>query len=395
MAIETEIKGSPDSIQGAATWVQDTLAKSVDSGAQSMADARRAANGEWRGETGTAFCDAMARGVEGADSVHDMVKGLGTTLADYASSLRGCQNRMAAIRGDARSAGLTVNGYVIESPGSGPAHPGPPPGAASQGQVDGYGDSVAAYNAHQEKVTAYNRLLERAEEVWDDIERAWDRVSAKNRAMDGVSWTFTLTDIAGGLAGATLELHSSILAKDARYFRDLADEGLRRLANTSRVPPGGAQQFYDDLDHYRGLGASADDTAAAASKWAKLSKAGPLGLGGLLTVGGIYYDYLHGGESIEQAVTSNVGGFAASVATGAVVGTAIGGPVGTVVGTVVGAGVGVFTSGMIDGLWESGGDVGEAFMAGLDTVADTGEALLDLGEDVGGAIVDGIGGLFD
>ena len=102
----------------------------------------------------------------------------------------------------------------------------------------------------------------------------------------------------------------------------------------------------------------------------------------------------HGDESAAQAVTSNVGGFAASVATGAVVGTMIGGPVGTVVGTVVGAGVGVFTSGMIDGLWDSGGDVSEAFMAGVDTVADTGEALLDGAADVGGAVVDGIGGLY-
>lgn len=59
-------------------------------------------------------------------------------------------------------------------------------------------------------------------------------------------------------------------------------------------------------------------------------------------------------------------------------------------GAVVGAGVGVFTSGMIDGLWENGGDVSDAVLAGADALADAGEAI----GDVGGAVVDGIGGLF-
>ena len=184
---------------------------------------------------------------------------------------------------------------------------------------------------------------------------------------------------------------------NARYFGNLADDYLERLRTTSRVPS--AAQYYDDLAHWRQTATGAADDAARASRLLKAGKALPLALGGALTGVGIWYDMEHGDESAAQAVTSNVGGFAASVATGAVVGTMIGGPVGTVVGgpvgTVVGAGVGVFTSGMIDGLWESGGDVSEAFMAGVDTVADTGEALVDGARDVGGAIVDGIGGLFD
>jgi hypothetical protein len=156
-----------------------------------------------------------------------------------------------------------------------------------------------------------------------------------------------------------------------------------------------AAQLYDDLDHWTRTSASAADDAARAGRLLRVGKALPLATGGVLTGFGIWYDMEHGDESAAQAVTSNVGGFAASVATGAAVGTLIGGPVGTVVGTVVGAGVGVFTSGMIDGLWESGGDVSDAFMAGVDTLADTGDALLDGASDVGGAIVDGIGGLFD
>ena len=70
-------------------------------------------------------------------------------------------------------------------------------------------------------------------------------------------------------------------------------------------------------------------------------------MSGALTGAGIWYDMTYNDESTEQAVASNVGGFAASVATGAAVGTLIGGPVGTVAGVVVGGAVSVFTSGMI------------------------------------------------
>ena len=131
------------------------------------------------------------------------------------------------------------------------------------------------------------------------------------------------------------------------------------------------------------------------ARLARIGKALPLGVGGALTGAGIWYDMTYNDESTEQAVASNVGGFAASVATGAAVGTLIGGPVGTVAGVVVGGAVGVFTSGMIDGLWEYDGDISDAAMAGAGVLVDTGDALLDGASDVGGAVVDGIGGLFD
>jgi hypothetical protein len=300
---------------------------------------------------------------------------------------------MAGIREDARGAGLTVTGFVIQPPTDGPPHPGNPPEAASQGQVDAYNASVTAYNAHQEKVEAYNRLGRLAGEVWGDIERAWERVSAKDRALDGANWTFVLSDIAGGFAGAALGLHGSILRDSARYFGNLSQSNLSRLRGVERVID--VARYYDDVDHYTRMGAGAADDAARAGRFLTAGKAVPLAAGGLLTGVGIWYDMEHGGESATQAVASNVGGFGASVAAGALVGTAIGGPVGTVAGVIVGAGVGVFTSGMIDGLWDHGGDVSDAVMAGVDTLADTGDALLEGAGDVGGAIVDGIGGLFD
>lgn len=395
MPIDTKIEGSPGSIRSAGRWLSATLGPAIERGGDRMAAARRTASSEWLGSTGTAFCGALSRGTGKVDGLHTAATGLAGTFTDYAASLESCQQRMEQIRSEASAGGLTVTATTIEDPGAGPARPEVPE-VMSQGQVGAYESQVAAYNAHQEKITLYNELAERATDVWTSISEAWETVTAKDRAIDGASWTFTLSDVAGGLSGATLELHSSLLSKNADYFKGLSDDYLARLARqaeSGRIP--NAAQFYDDLDHYTRMGAGAADEAAQASRLARAAKLGAPALGGILALGGTYYDYQYGGESIEQAAASNLGGFAASVGTGALIGTAIGGPVGTVVGTIVGAGVGVFTSGMIDGLFEYDGDVGQAFAAGVDTVVDTGGALVDLGEDVGGAIVDGIGGLFD
>lgn len=390
MSIDTEITGSPASIRSSAEWVGGTLRPAVGDGLDAFADARTEAGGDWRGETGAAFEGAMGRAVRQSEDLRSAVGSVRTTFLDYAGALEGCQQRMEGIRADARAAGLTVSGNVIQSPGAGPARPGDPPADASQGQVNAYNSDVAAYNAHQDKIRAYNDLATRAQEVWADIERAWERVSAENRAMDGPGWAFQLSDVAGGLGGALMEVHVSALRGNAQYFADLSAEHLDRLRASSRVP--NAAQFYDDLDHWRSTAAGSADDLARASRLANVGRFAPVALGGALAVGGIFYDmYGPNEESAGQAVTSNLGGFAASVGTGALVGTAIGGPVGTVVGTVVGAGVGIFTSGMIDELWENGGDVGDAVLAGADAVVDAGEAIAD----VGGAIVDGIGGLFD
>lgn len=389
LPIDTEIKGSPESILGAAEWIGSTLRPGIEAGVDAFADARNEAGGDWRGDTGAAFEGAMGRAVRETESLRRAAGTVRSTFVDYAGSLDTCQDRMATIRSDARGAGLTVSGFVIEEPGPGPARPGDPPVDASQGQVDAYDRSVAAYNEHQDLVLVSNGLVERANDVLTDIERAWERVSAENRAMDGPGWAFQLTDVAGGLGGALMQVHVSALRGNARYFANLSADYLERLRTS---PVTNAAQFYDDLGHWTRTGAGAADDAARAARLANIGRFAPVALGGALAIGGIFYD-MHGPnqEGLGQAATSNLGGFAASVGTGALIGTAIGGPVGTVVGTVVGAGVGVFTSGMIDGLWENGGDVGDAFMAGVDSVVDTGEALAD----VGGAIVDGIGGLFD
>lgn len=385
MTIETEIKGSPGSIEAAADWLLGTFGAAVEAAADGMADARSDAGSDWEGMASEAFQGAMRRGSAKTSDFHVTVKSVSNCFSDYASSLRACQSDMADIRDEARGGRLAVNGMTIADPGVGPTRPVIP---TSDVDVVAHNAQVDAYNAHQEKVRLYNRLSERAGDVWDRITSAWDQVSAKDRGLNAGTLV-TAADIAGGLAGALGEVHGSILKQTAQTFAQQSADDLARLQQQARS--GNAifdhARYYDDFDSAgRGAGSSADDLARA-SKALRLAKGLPLAAGGVLSGVGIWYDMKYGDESTAQAVTSNLGGFAASVGTGALVGTAIGGPVGTAVGVVVGAGVGIFTSGMLDGLWDHDGDVGKALMAG-------GDAVVDTGKDIGGAIVDGFESLF-
>lgn len=105
-----------------------------------------------------------------------------------------------------------------------------------------------------------------------------------------------------------------------------------------------------------------------------------LKIGGALAVAGVVYDIVATDKDPVQATVSGAAGFGASVAMGAGVGAVIGGPIGVGVGAVAGAVVGVFTSGMVDSLWENGVDnVGNAINDGFEAV-----------EDAAGAVVDGV-----
>ena len=313
----------------------------MDSGADAMAGSVRAADGDWRGRTGDAFASAMRRGVTSVDDGHAMTRRVGTALADYSGSLSSLQARMSSIRAEARAAGLAVHGFVIEEPGSVAPHPGAPPQSASQGAVDDYDADVAAYNRHQELIRAYNVLAGLAQEVWDDVKRAWERVAAADRALDGQGWTFLLSDLAGGLAGAAIAYNASALRGTAQGFQAHAQREIARLRSTQSFPARYAQQFYDDLKYYDDVLKNTGDDVSRAARLARIGRALPLAAGGVLTGAGIWYDMKYNDESAEQAVASNVGGFAASVAMGAAVGTMVGGPVGTVAGVIVGAAVGV------------------------------------------------------
>ena len=209
------------------------------------------------------------------------------------------------------------------------------------------------------------------------------------RGLSPVNGALTAGDVAGGFYGAKLEVDAHYGRLTGQYDRALADRNLARLSGQTRVA--NPAQFYDDLDHYTALGRNGDDLVANAARLERASRFTPPKIGGGLALAGIGYDIATGKEPV-QAVAAGAGGFAASVAAGALIGSFIPVPgVGTAVGALGGAVVGTFTSGAIDSLFENGPDLGTALGRG-------GEAVVDTGKAIGGGVVkvaDGIAGLFD
>lgn len=186
-----------------------------------------------------------------------------------------------------------------------------------------------------------------------------------------------------------MEFNASSLRGTGSYFKSLSDTHLERAMKADPAVTG-RMQWYKDLDDAKRLSSAADDMIRSADDMKRTGKMMPLKAGGALAVLGIGYDIYNGKDPVQATVSGGLG-FGASVAAGAAIGTMIPVPVvGTAVGAVVGAGVGIFTSGMVDNLFE-GGDLGDAADAGIDAVKDTGGAIVDGVKDVGGAI----GGLFD
>ncbi|WP_300464638.1 hypothetical protein [uncultured Nocardioides sp.] len=257
-------------------------------------------------------------------------------------------------------------------------------------------------------MTAWNDAVA----VADAADRDWEQAVADATLTwqeSGKDIAALLQDLFSGSAEEFLKIKVSRYFSDAtnvwrqqsQVWREIADSYVRdgRFVGT------------DPDDYYRALRTidEMDDLARNAElnggRVATNVGRGFLALGVIATGYGIYDDMANGGESAEQATTSNVGGFLAGMGAGAASGAAAGAiagsivpgagtAVGAVVGTVVGAGVGIVTSGAIDSMWENGvedlGDVGEAIGDGWGELMDTGEAIGDLGSDAVDAVGDGI-----
>lgn len=391
MSLDTEIKGNPASVETAGTWLTSTLAPEVDSSVDALGKARREAEADWDGPAGVAFAATMRSSATKTTTLHGQVTSTGHALSTFGSQLRTAQHDMSDVRQTARGAGLTVSGFEITDPGAGPAKPAyiAPGTRLPVAEADAYNTALEAYDAHQVLVEAYEKACKRAKEIRDAYERHSKAITDKYRGLSGAQWLLTASDIAGGISGGVMEFNASSLRGTGQYFSELSAKHLEWARNAD---PGvvGKTKWYADLDDATKAGQSADDLVRSADDLKGTSKSLPLKLGGALAVAGIAYD-IHNGKDPVQATVSGGLGFGASVAAGAAIGTLIPVPVvGTAVGALVGAGVGIFTSGMVDNLFE-GGDLGDAAAAGVDAVKDTGGAIVDGVESVGSAI----GGLFD
>lgn len=402
--IDTEVKGEPASIDSAAKWLRGTLALGVDGAANALASAKRTAGADWGGDAGPAFSAQMGKGANATDDLVTKVKSSATSCEAFANKMRNAQDRMATIRETASSADLTVRGFVIEDPGAGPGHPGPAPTDAPPVQVDHYNTSVLLYNAHQERILAYNAAAKDAQEVHDEFAKACTALEDEYKGASTAEWLLSSADVAGTAVVAALGAkHLSVLQRNARHFAGEADKWRTRMAGTDYSGQGGrdvldrdARSLRDAQNKATAAAGDADD-ARLRPKFGTAGKVlGPAGVGL-----GIFAD-VQSGESTTQAVVSNVGGAAvgagvgtlAGVGTAALAGAAFGSAVpvvGTVIGAAVGAGVGIVASGAIDSLFENGPDVGQAWDEGTEALTDTLGAI----GDAGGSVADTVGGWFD
>lgn len=417
MSVDTEITGQPGSVESAADWLRDRLAAKLDDAADRLNQARRDAASSWDSEAGEQFAASMTQGRSTVDDLETATKAMADDLDDFAAKLRSCQQDMQAIRSEASAAGLTVSGFVIQDPGPGPARP-PDGFVGTESEVAAHNARVAAYDAHQLLLIAYQHAASEAARIDRAYATACRDLQHQYTPGQHASWIVTAGDVLGNTAeaaiGASIGIKQSKLHTRAEQLLDDAKRAVNELQSHPERYLKRKWFFFKTLDEVRleadrlaiqGKLDEAEDLLrrSSALEDAKLPKylgrtgkiLGPLGLGL-----GIYNDYQEGESGTQIAVSqgvSTLAGIGAAAATGAGVGAAVGSVfpgVGTVVGagvgTVVGAGVAIFSDGVIDSLFENGPDVGKAFDEGVDALADTGGAIVDGVSSLGGAI----GGVF-
>ncbi|MCZ4558167.1 hypothetical protein O4215_21635 [Rhodococcus maanshanensis] len=345
MSIDTRIDWNPESIRVAARWLRSSLAVETTSAVDQLYKARNLADAGWDGTAGDGFVARSTGSASKADELAAVIGEQAQAFDESAAELQRSQNEMRAVREAATAAGLTVVGDVIEDPGPAPADPGPAPSGDSALALAAHAEAVAQVERHAALVSAY----EAAERGADAARAAWMLiVQASANAWNDLTkkWFFVVADLVNG-AGATLAAwNTSTMLKKVQLMTDDA-------------------------------AAKADTTA------------GKVGfrVGGALALAGVAYDIAHG-KPTEQAIVSGAAGFGAAVAAGAVAGTLIPVPVlGTAAGAVGGAAVGLFTSGMVDSVYENGvDDLGDALGDGVGAVGDTGAAIGGLAKDAWNAV---------
>lgn len=421
MSVDTEIKGQPGAVEGAADWLRDQLTRVLGEAADQANEARRDASGSWNSQAGDEFGDMMSRARGKIDDLESAARQMARDLEAFAAKLGRCQEQMTEVRTQARVAGLQVSGFVVMEPVPGPSRPIYGFVGTSE-EVAAHERKVAAYDAHQELLRAFNDAQVEA----DRIDRVY--ATACRELQDGYtvgqhsSWLLTTSGVLGkaaaGALGVTIAMKQSRLHARAS---DLVDEASRAIKDLQAHPERYMKRkwiFFQSLDETRleadrlairgKLGQAEDlldraknlDGSRSLRYLGRAGKVlGPLGVGL-----GVYNDYQEGETTtqivVSQGVSAGVGvaaGAGATILTGAAMGAAIGSvvpglgtAVGAVVGTAVGAGFAIFADGAIDSLFENGPDVGAAAEAGWDAVTGTGDAIADGAS----SIADTVGGWF-
>lgn len=406
MSLDTTIEGQPGSIVAVADWLRGSYSRGTEDLASTAYRQRSRSGSAWEGAAGEAFRSRATTLAESADTAASEASAVAGELDALASAMARAQDGMARVRSNARSQGLTVRGNVIEPPGPPPPDVPALPADATPAEVAAYDRGVAAIEAHEALVQAWNQACQDAQGYFDDWGRAlesaartWDQHGGN---LAGVGADF----LSAGVSAAVVLRVAPILAGEARFQLDNAAR-LRghagAMVRDGRLT-GPRAGYYDLLDR----AAQADTRASEAARGARNVRvpsgiARGLGVLGLVATGYAVHEDIEKGESPAQAAVSNGAGLVAAIGASAAAGAGIGAvagsfipvpgvgtAIGVVGGAVVGTVVGTFTSGAVDSLWKSGadslGDVGDAISDGWQEVANTGAAVGDLAEDAWDAL---------
>lgn len=401
---ETSIDGSPDDIETIAIFLKNKVAGGAENFSSDISSARVSMLDGWAGSGADAFSRTVATATESLATYGSEAATVGTSVLALADALRDAQNRMRGLVSTALAGELRVSGTQVHHPGNAPAREYEDDAPSTETSA-----SAAARVDHAAKVEIWNSIVTEAaaanarwQDALDKFAATWSASGANMLTVLSGLLTGAITGVA--LANAAFRLTSTKLTNAERLAS--LTKALGSARNPSGAVNGPKSNFYsllDESDDVAKLLASTDDLLASGEKGLMSTlRTGSMISKGLLAVGvagtayAIYDDIAHGGESWDQAAVSNIGGMVAGIGAGAGTGVIIGSfilpPAGTIVGAaagaVVGGVVGVFTSGMIDGIYENAGNV---FEAGWNELVDTGEAL----GDVAGAVGDAAGGAWN
>ncbi len=244
--IETEVKGSTTSLDSAATWLRDSLRTQVDNASSDVVAAKRTAERHWEGRSGTAYVGYAKDIIRVSDAHVDRIETAAGKIEAYSARLKQAQDRMKALRDEARGGGLSVVGTVISTPPDAVA-PTPPALDAPDDDMTRFNDDMGTFQAAVDKIELYNRILGDVELEWSNfvewvesnLEPAAEALEAPD--VDKLA-TFVRENVGNlGIAfGLTLGERSLLNKTDALRAQAKELRDARRSGNPARRARGNA-----------------------------------------------------------------------------------------------------------------------------------------------------------
>lgn len=396
MTVSTVIPGDPAELTAIATWLRGSLGSALDDSELTLQSVRQD-DGGWDGTAGDAFRTRMSTAYSNAATLNDAAVSGASGIDAFALALSTAQADVAAARATAAAAGLELTTTGIRAPAIWP-RPTPPQPGSSAASVQSYYLAQAEHDDNAARWVAYAAAAV-------EVSRITTALTTAATTLDDVRADVEVVKVpvASLIAGSTVDSlwGASAELKDLRAS-DLLAEAEKLKANVQRPGAGLFPSLaYTDLDDAAALERTAGRFSADADSAIRTGRVIGASVGAVMTGVAIWMD-MRAGESAAQATASNSAGLLTSIVAGTAAGTSIGALTGSfipvpIVGTVVGAvggamvgtAVGIITSGVVDSFFENGPDVHAAIVAGVQDLADVGEAIGDLGVAGARATVDG------